>query len=136
MPQEVDRHAASVSDAFDRCADCGTFVVQLATHRCPSGESTGQLTRERREELAAADTRSDAALVGVFRRSHGDAYAYHELDDGQPVCGCANNTKAEAVTAITREEAKARGKSPCGSCRRIQESRGRGDGRQRAGGAD
>lgn len=124
MPQEVDRQTISVADAFDRCTECGTFVVQLATHRCPSGESTGQLTRERREELAEADTRSEAALVGVFRRSHGDAYAYHELDGGQPVCGCSGNTNAEAVTAITRAEAKARGKSPCGSCRRIAESRG------------
>jgi hypothetical protein len=125
MAQEVDRHTQSVSDAFERCTECGTFVVQLATHRCPSGEGSGQLTRERREELAAADTRSDASLVGVFRRSHGDAYAYHELDGGEPVCGCTSNTKAEAVTAITRSEAKARGKSPCGSCRRLEESRGR-----------
>ena len=124
MSQDVDRPAPGVSDAFERCADCGTFVVQLATHRCPTEETTGQLTRERREELAEADTRSDAALVGVFRRSHGDAYAYHELDDGQPVCGCSANTKAEAVTAITRGEAKSRGKSPCGSCRRIERARG------------
>ena len=124
MSQDVDRPATGVSDAFERCGECGTFVVQLATHRCPSGETTGQLTRERREELAEADTRSDAALVGVFRRSHGDAYAYHELDDGQPVCGCVANTKAEAVTAISRGEAKARGKSPCGSCRRIERARG------------
>lgn len=123
MPQEVDRHATGVSDAFDRCPECGTFVVQLATHRCPSGETADPLTRERREELAEADGRADATLVGVFRRSHGDAYAYHELDGGQPVCGCAGNTKAEAVTAITRAEAKARGKSPCGSCRRIEGSR-------------
>lgn len=127
MPQEVDRPASSVSDAFDRCTECGTFVVQLATHRCPSSETTGQLNRERREQLAEADTRADAALVGVFRRSHGDAYAYHELTDGQPVCGCASNTKAEAVTTITRAEAKTRGKSPCGSCRRIEESRTHGD---------
>ena len=123
MAQEVDRQPTSVSDAFDRCPDCGTFVVQLPTHRCPSEEAGGQLTRERREELAAKDTRSDATLVGVFRRSHGDAYAYHELDDGQPVCGCASNTKAERVTSITRAEAKSRGKSPCGSCRRIEEAR-------------
>lgn len=126
MSQNVDRHAASVTDAFERCPDCGTFVVQLTTHRCPSGETADPRTRERREELAAADTRSDGTFVGVFRRSHGDAYAYHELDDGKPVCGCASNTKAEAVTAITRAEAKARGKSPCGSCRRIEESRGAG----------
>ena len=128
MPRDADRLATAVSDAFDRCPNCGTFVVQLATHRCPSDESTGSPTRERREALAAADERPDGSLVGVFRRSQGDAYAYHELDDGEPVCGCARNTKAAAVTVLTRAEAKVRGKSPCGRCRRVEEP-ARGSGR-------
>ena len=128
MPRDADRLAATVSDAFDRCPDCGTFVVQLSTHRCPPDEVTGSPTRERREALADADGRSDASLVGLYRRSHGDAYAYHELDDGEPVCGCGANTKATALTVVTRAEAKARGKSPCGSCRRIEERRRAGAG--------
>jgi hypothetical protein len=128
MAQDADRHAARVSDAFDRCPDCGTFVVQLATHRCPSGRTAGSPVRERREALAEADDRGDAALVGLFQRSQGDAYAYHELDGGEPVCGCAGVTKAATLAVVTRAEAKARGKSPCGSCRRIEERRRRGDG--------
>jgi len=123
MARNAERGPAGLADAFDRCPDCGTIVVQLATHRCPSGQGVGQLTRERREELAEQDGRDDDAPVGVFQRSHGDAYAYHELDGDQPVCGCGSNTKAEAVTVITRAEAKSRGKSPCGSCRRIEERR-------------
>lgn len=123
MVRDVDSRSTSVADAFERCPDCGTFVVQLATHRCPPGEPAGSLTRERREALAAADGRADGSPVGVFRRSHGDAYAYHELDGEEPLCGCSHNTKAEAVTVVTRAEAKARGKSPCGSCRRVEERR-------------
>ena len=123
MAREVDSKPTSVSEAFERCPDCGTFVVQLATHRCPSGEPTGPLTRERREVLAEADDRPDGSPVGVFRRSHGDAYAYHELDGEEPLCACSHNTKAEAVTVVTRAEAKALGKSPCGSCRRVEERR-------------
>ena len=109
--------------AFDRCPDCGTIVVQLATHRCPSEDAGVHPTRERREALAAGDTRDDGEPVGVFRRAHGDAYAYHELEGGQPLCGCAGKTKATDVTVIPRIEAKARGKSPCGSCRRIEARR-------------
>ena len=128
MSRDADRLATTVADAFDRCPHCGTFVVQLATHRCPSEDPTGSLTRERREALAEADERPDGSLVGVFRRSQGDAYAYHELDAGAPVCGCDRNTKAAAVTVLSRAEAKARGKSPCGRCRRIEERRRAGAG--------
>lgn len=128
MSRDADPAAADVSNAFERCPDCGTFVVLLATHRCPAEGGTEPSTRERREALAAADDRPDGSLVGVFRRSQGDAYAYHELDDSEPVCGCAGNTKAPAVTVLTRAEAKARGKSPCGSCRRIEAVRRGGAG--------
>lgn len=125
MARHLERGPVDVADVFERCPECGTVVVQLSTHRCPSGEGGGQLTRERREALAERDGRDEDDSVGVFRRSHGDAYAYHELEDGQPVCGCAGNTKAERVTVISRGEAKSRGKSPCGSCRRIQQRRHR-----------
>lgn len=128
MARDADRHAMSVSEAFERCPGCGTFVVQLATHRCPPDEPPGPLTRERREALAAADEREDAAPVGVFQRSRGDAYAYHELDGGDPLCGRAGVTKATGVAVVTRAEAKARGKSPCGSCRRVEDRRRVGEG--------
>lgn len=123
MAREADRQSLAVTDPFERCPGCGTIVVQLATHRCPSDDAGVHPTRERREALAARDTRGDGEPVGVFRRAHGDAYAYHELEGGQPLCGCAGNTKATDVTVIARIEAKARGKSPCGSCRRIEAGR-------------
>lgn len=123
MEREAQRGSLDVTDAFERCPDCGTIVVQLATHRCPPDEAGVHLTRERREVLAERDTRDSDELVGVFRRAHGDAYAYHELEGGQLLCSCGENTKAKDVTVIPRTEAKARGKSPCGSCRRIGKRR-------------
>lgn len=113
------------SDAFTRCPDCGTVVVCGATHRCRDPDRPQPTTREERERLAADDTRTDETRVGVFRRSSGSAYAYHDLDEsGDPVCSCSSRTKATAFEIISLEEAKRRGKSPCGSCRQILE-RGR-----------
>lgn len=123
MEREAERGTVGVADVFERCPECGTIVVQLGSHRCPTDEAGVHPNRERREVLAERDTRDDEELVGLFQRAHGDAYAYHELEDGQPLCGCGGNAKATTVTVIPRIEAKARGKSPCGSCRRIESHR-------------
>jgi hypothetical protein len=107
-------------DDISRCEECGTHVVNLGTHRCPSeggGRPAGRSARQRR---ASHDTRDDDDEVGVFRRAHGNTYAYHELDDGDVYCGCSKYTKAGQFDIIARSEAKALGRSPCGNCRRLR----------------
>jgi hypothetical protein len=109
-------------DDLSRCDDCGSVFVTLSNHTCPSeGGPTGALTRQERERLAARDSRDDDDTVGVYRRSQGGAYAYHELDGSVPVCGCHSYTKARQLDHVTRAEAKRRGRSPCGTCRRVTE---------------
>ena len=108
-------------DVFERCASCGTIVVQLSTHQCPSTSRGDGSTREERERLAERDDRDDQALVGVFQRASGSTYAYHELDArGRPRCPTRNPTKAKKFEVIRRQEAKERGKAPCGHCRSLE----------------
>lgn len=104
------------SQVFERCDACGHAVVQLSTHRCPTGPSS-PTTRAERERRERRDDRDGAELVGVYRRSNGNSYAYHELDDdGEPCCPTRNPPKAKKFELIPRREAQAQGKSPCGHC--------------------
>lgn len=113
--------AAREDDVFERCPSCGTIVVQLATHQCPSTAQRDGSTREERERMAERDDRDDQALVGVFQRASGSTYAYHELDGRQqPRCPTRNPTKAKKFEVMQRQEAKERGKAPCGHCRSLE----------------
>ena len=102
-------------DSLSRCEGCGSFVVSIENHTCSTEGAGRDPTRPERERRAARDGRDDGDTVGVYCRSRGDAYAYHELDGGVPVCGCHSYTEARLRTT-TRGEAKRRGRSPCGTC--------------------
>lgn len=111
---------------FSRCPDCGTHVVNLTTHRCPrpgtdAGSPSGRADRRAR---ADRDSRDGDDAVGVFRRARGNTYAYHELDAGEVYCGCGEYTKAGTLDVVSRDEAKALGRSPCGTCERLSALRG------------
>lgn len=107
-------------DAFSQCEDCGKHVVKIAGHRCASSVNGSPSTRARRQALADSDTRSDDDRVGIYRRALGDTYAYHELDGDGIYCGCGENTKADELEVLPRGEAKRLGRSPCGTCERLQ----------------
>lgn len=111
------------SGAFVRCPTCGRTVVKLGPHRCPESSERSESRREDRERLADDDDREGQSPVGLVQRAAGNAYAYHELEDGEPLCGCLGQTTAEGVTVVSRSEAKARGKSPCGNCEKILSTR-------------
>lgn len=107
----------AASDAFERCPSCGRTVVQLSTHQCPSTDHPPPSTRKERERRAERDARSDDDRVGLYCRSNGNTYAYHELDDdGRPCCPSRNPSKASKFVVVSRREAKDRGRSPCGHC--------------------
>lgn len=96
---------------FHRCDECGSIVVQLSTHRCPTRESPS--TRTERERRAGEDERDPDDLVGVYRRSNGHTYAYHELDENhQPCCPTRNPSLAQRFEVTTRDRAQELGKSP------------------------
>jgi hypothetical protein len=104
---------------FESCPSCGQTVVDLSTHQCPSETLRGVGNRESRERRATRDERDDDDLVGVYRRTQGNAYAYHELDEENvPRCPIRNPTKARKFEVLRRAEARAQGKAPCGHCRR------------------
>lgn len=105
-------------DEISRCTECGTYVVNLGSHRCPADDGGRPSGRADRLARAEGDTRDDDDEVGIFRRAHGNTYAYHELDGGDVYCGCGEYTKAGRLDVVTRAEAKARGRSPCGNCER------------------
>lgn len=108
-------------DSLSRCEDCGSFVVSIGNHTCSTDDTARRdPTRRERERRAARDGRDDEATVGVYCRSRGDAYAYHELDGDVPVCGCHSYTEARLRT-VTRAEAKRRGRAPCRTCRLVIE---------------
>lgn len=103
-------------DAFRRCDECGSIVVQLSTHRCPTEDSPS--TRAERERRAGDDERDPDDLVGVYRRANGHTYAYHELDENdRPCCPTRNPSLAQRFEVVTRNRAQELGKSPCGHCR-------------------
>lgn len=125
---EADRDGGGVgellrdSDAFVRCPDCGSLLVRLGPHRCSpgAGESRSR-SREERARAAASDSRGDGDAVGIVQRAAGSAYAYHELDeDGRPLCNCADRPDVSGFEAVTRAEARRRGRAPCGNCARLQ----------------
>lgn len=113
------RQLVEECEAISRCEECGTHVVNLASHRCPSADTRGT-NRETRRERAEGDERADDDPVGIFPRSSGNSYAYHELSDGDVQCGCGNYTKADRLEIVSRLEAKDRGRCPCGNCERVE----------------
>jgi hypothetical protein len=113
------RRLVEECEAFSRCGECGTHVVNLDSHRCSSREPI-RTDRETRRERAAGDDRDDEDGVGIFPRSSGNSYAYHELREGEVRCGCGNYAKADRLDVVTRAEAKARGRAPCGNCERLE----------------
>jgi hypothetical protein len=111
------------SDAFTRCDDCGTHVVSLGPHRCRSPTGTLENDRSARRERAKRDDRNGEDRVGIFRRTVGNTYAYHELEGDDVYCGRDKNTKATKIEVVTRSEAKSLGRSPCGNCQRLHSLR-------------
>lgn len=114
-------------EEFSRCEDCGTHVVNLGAHRCQTSTEEPGNTRSARRARASRDPRSDDDRVGIYRRTLGNTYAYHELDDGEIYCGCNEYTKADELVIVSRSEAKSLGRCPCGNCERLQSLRGAGD---------
>jgi hypothetical protein len=127
MPSNDDR--TDVERTFSRCESCGTFVVSLAQHRCPTDAADSRPDRGEREDMADEDDRDGELSVGLFPNSQGNRYAYHDLDGAdRPRCGCAKHTEASRLIVTSLAAAKRQGRSPCGSCRRLRELDGRGDG--------
>lgn len=109
------------TDAFQRCQDCGEFIVDRSPHRCDRRTRGKPSRREERNQLAEGDGRDSETIVGIFRRSNGQTYAYHDIDnEGATLCGGEARTKAVALELVTLERAQALGRSPCGSCRRYR----------------
>lgn len=116
-----DDTGAAIRDTFDRCETCGTFVVALSQHRCPTEAADARPNRSERTALAAADDRDAETAVGVFPASQGNRYAYHDLEGRERTrCGCETYTDAARLVVTTLADAKRRGRSPCGSCRRLR----------------
>lgn len=113
------RRLVEECDAFSRCEDCGTHVVNLDSHRCSSSGDV-RTNRETLRRRAEGDDRDDDDSVGIFPRSSGNSYAYHELREGEVCCGCGNYAKADRLEVVTRAEAKQRGRCPCGNCARLK----------------
>lgn len=108
------------SDRFERCADCGTYLVQLSNHRCRSNaDGTRSPNRAERRRRARGDARDDETLVGIFSWS-ANTYAYHDVKDGQPLCGCLHRAGTAEFEVVTLASAKSRGRSPCRNCRRLR----------------
>lgn len=116
------RRLVEECEAITRCGTCGTHVVNLDSHRCPSA-GTRETNRETRRERAERDDRDDDDRVGIFPRSNGNSYAYHELRDGEVCCGSGNYAKADRLEVVRRVDAKARDRCPCGNCERLQRLR-------------
>ena len=107
------------SDALTRCTDCGEFTIDRSYHRCTAAVSQSAMNRENRIRQTEKDRRADETAVGIFRRSKGQTYAYHELAaDGSTLCGGEARTKAETLKTVTLAEAKRLGRTPCGTCHR------------------
>ena len=116
IPQLVEE-----SDEFEQCPDCGRYLARTGNHRCDGDEPTqSPPNRAERDRRARADTRGDDTLVGVFTRNGGNTYAYHDLTNGQPRCGCHRNADAAELDVLTLGRAKDRGLSPCENCRRLR----------------
>lgn len=108
-------------DEFERCSDCDRYFTRASNHRCHGNEERQQPpNRAERDRRARADTRRDDTLVGVFSRTGNTTYAYHDLTNGEPRCGCHHHVESAELEVVTLARAKARGRSPCGSCRRIR----------------
>ncbi|WP_137287803.1 hypothetical protein [Halorussus salinisoli] len=109
------------SDEFEQCSDCGRYLARTSNHRCQTDEQRQcPPNRAERNRRASADTRREDTLVGVFSRNGGTTYAYHDLTNGEPRCGCHHHTDPDELEVVTLSRAKERGRSPCRSCRRIR----------------
>lgn len=109
-----------IERAFSECPDCGKYRVDLSAHRC-GPDASSKPDRDQRLRIAAADPRPDDDDVLVLPTREVDgSYAYHEVDeDGHPVCGGGGAISDSEWLAVTREEARTRGKAPCHSCLRV-----------------
>lgn len=108
-------------DEFEQCSDCRRYLAGTGNHRCRTDEEAQRSpNRAERRRRARADTRRDDTSVGVFRWNGGTSYAYHDLTNGEPRCGCHQQTESNEVEIVTLARAKARGWSPCGNCRQIR----------------
>lgn len=125
-----------ISQAFQECGDCGGYFVRVASHQCSTGATGGtggtgptgwsggsggsDPTREERVRRASRDPRPETERVALLpARTIDGSYAYHEIDEeGLPVCGGGGGggLDDEQWIHLPRGDAKARGKSPCGTC--------------------
>lgn len=118
----MDDLPEGISETFQECQQCGGYFVKVASHRCadPRGDTTDP-DRDERRRRAAEDERPDGDSVAILpTRSVSGSYAYHEIDaDGLPECGGGGVRTHDEWIRLSRAEAKARGKAPCGTCRRL-----------------
>lgn len=108
-----------ISQTFQECEDCGGYFVKVANHTCEDRRCGGtDPTREERMQRATVDPRPEDDRVAILpTRVNDGAYAYHEIDgDGWPICGGGGVLDDEEWIRLSRGDAKARGKSPCGTC--------------------
>lgn len=111
-----------ISQTFQECDACGGYFVRVASHECPTGGADGtDPTREERMRRASEDTRPATDRVALLpARTIDGSYAYHDIgEDGLPVCGGGGGRDDEQWIHLSREDAKARGKAPCGTCARL-----------------
>lgn len=113
---------SDVERTFERCPDCGRYLVKLGSHSCAASESSTP-TREQRRRIAESDPRpdDDPVLLLPTRKVDG-SYAYHETtDDYTPTCGGGGALDDDEWQVSTRAEARSRGRSPCMTCLRLSD---------------
>lgn len=120
----VASHQCGTGDTGSTGGTGGTGGTGSTGGTGPTGWSGGSggsdPTREERVRRASRDPRPETERVALLpARTIDGSYAYHEIDEeGLPVCGGGGGggLDDEQWIQLPRGDAKARGKSPCGTC--------------------
>lgn len=123
LTRPPDSYPEEVREAFEYCTECEKVVVSVDQHTCANGEGgNGRKSAAERDQLAGLDDRPlEDDVVIPKGGSENNAWAYHELVDGEPL----HEVGFEAGHDIgTREDAIGKGCYPCGTCKLIESRRG------------